>query len=149
MLRPPKNERLYTQYFKPYDGDYATRSVEEHPKPKDKYYLALDQYNAGNYEQSWKMFNELSNVDSIKIDAMFYMGNSAMEINKFDDAISSFKYILKDSNSLYLDEAEWYLSLCYLKTSDITDAKKTLTHIVSEDLFCKKDAEEILKGLGE
>ncbi|MGD0710245.1 MAG: hypothetical protein ABR968_03615 [Bacteroidales bacterium] len=93
MLRPPKNERLYAQYFIPYDGDYATRSVEEHPKPKDKYHLALDQYNDGHYEQSWKMFKELSGVDSIKIEVLFYRGNSAMEINKYDDAINSFKYI--------------------------------------------------------
>jgi hypothetical protein len=39
------------------------------------------------------MFKELSGVDSIKIEVLFYRGNSAMEINKYDDAINSFKYI--------------------------------------------------------
>jgi tetratricopeptide (TPR) repeat protein len=156
MLRPPKNERLYAQYFKPYDGTYMTRGGEEHPKPKDtfqlaldKYHLALDEYNDGNYEKSWKMFKELPVVGPFKMEMVLYKGISVMEINKYDDAIHAFQYIIKDNSTLLVEEAKWYLTLCYLKTSNMTEAKKTLTHIVSSNAFHKKEAEEILKSLNE
>jgi tetratricopeptide (TPR) repeat protein len=149
ILRPTKNEKLYAQYFKPLEGGYITRSIEVNPKPEDKYHMALDQYNDGHYEKSWKMFKELCNVDSIKMDALLYGGISAMEINNYKDAISSFKYILKANKRFYDDEANWYIALCYLKIPDIDKAKDLLSKISKSNSFYKENAATILKELNE
>ena len=80
---------------------------------------------------------------------MLFKGISAMEINKYDDAISSFKYIIKDNTTLYVEPSEWYLALCYLKISDISKAKEIFTKLFEIDSFYKEKAGEILKGLNE
>jgi hypothetical protein len=144
-LRPPLNERLYSQFFKPYNGSYIVRSAAT----QDKYSKASDTYDSANYEKSWNMFNELIKVDTLKINAMFFKGISAMEINKYDDAINSFNFIIKDNSTLFVNQAEWYLALCYLKNNDMPNAKKLFGEIAESNASHKSDAKRILKKLSE
>lgn len=147
MLRPALNNRLYAQYFQPYDGSYIVRS--EGIQTNIKYSQATDLYNAANYEKSWNMFNDICAKDSSDISVFFFKGISAMEINNYNDAIVSFKFIIKDNSTLFAEHAKWYLALCYLKDDDTTNALKLFKDIASGNSYYKVNAKKILEKLSD
>lgn len=145
MLRPSFNERIYSAYYKPYDASAIVRSGT--PQTTDLFSSALLAYDSSNYEHSWKLLKDLSIIDQNNMPAFFFRGVAAMELNKFDDAEFSFKKIINDNNSLYVENAEWYLALCYIKNNDKVLAKSLLTKIVEKNGYYKADAEKILEEL--
>jgi hypothetical protein len=145
-LRPPINKRLYSQYFHPYDASEITRGNNEKTNT-DKYSEAIKLYNDKEYQQSYFLLNEYCKGPSLSQyeyeRGLFLKGISAMEINNFEEAITSFNIILKNKNSLYSESAEWYLALCYLKKNNITISKYILHQISISDSYYRNQAELI------
>jgi hypothetical protein len=144
-LRPPLNERLYAMYFKIYDGTTNVRSGNQ--QAVSKIQSALDEYNNGDYKTAWTMLKDISANDKTNAKAYFFRGMSAMEINEVDDAIASFKNVIKHKTSLYIDQAIWYQALCYLKKNDSTDALILLSKVVETNGNHKPEAGEIIEKL--
>ena len=55
--------------------------------------------------------------------------------------------MIVDGNTRYLPEAMWYLSLCYLKVSEVEKAAALLGQLESYDGMYKEDAQTLLKKL--
>lgn len=55
--------------------------------------------------------------------------------------------MLASQNGILHDEAEWFLSLAYLKSGDITKGKTLLQKIVNTKSWLYKKATEILEAL--
>jgi hypothetical protein len=144
-LRPPKNERLYAQYFKVYDASEIVRGdVQPGESP---FKTAMDAYTKKDFETSYKLLDEVCSIDKENSEAFFFKGISAMKIEKFDTAVTSFKVVLS-STSLYIDAAEWYIALCYLGKNDISNAKKVFQHIIiNPNNFYKDKACSLLKDI--
>ncbi|HNW97767.1 MAG TPA: tetratricopeptide repeat protein [Bacteroidales bacterium] len=147
MLRPAENERLYAQNFTPYNASDLVRSDEQ--AALTPFQSALNEYNSGNYEKSWKLFKDISSSNQDNAEAFFIRGISAMEINNFDDALSSFIEVANDQNSLYAEHAEWYMALCYLKKDDKENALKYLNKIIAEKNIYRNKATEIIEKLSD
>jgi TolA-binding protein len=144
-IRPSLNERLYAQYFKPLDGTSLVRSDKQEDMSNRQ--SAMNEYNDEHYEKSWMMLKDISNRDTADAEVYFYRGISAMEINDLNDAISSFNIVIKNSTSLYIDEATWYLALSYLKKNDRLVAETQFKKIVESNSNHKDEAQEILEKL--
>ena len=56
-------------------------------------------------------------------------GVSNFEEKKYPEAKQSFGKVIDDKNNLYIDQAQWYLALCYLNTNETEKAKQLLTTI--------------------
>lgn len=145
-LRPSLNERLYSQYFKSYNKTNYYRSANE--SSATDLTIALNEYSNQNYEKSWILLKEISDRDKTDA-AFFFRGMSAMETNKLDDAILSLKKVMSNDSSLYIDQATWYLALCYLKNDDRVNARIYLKKVIDNNYNHKGDAEEILGKIEE
>jgi tetratricopeptide (TPR) repeat protein len=145
ILRPPLNDRLYASYFKSYDGTTMVRSDKQNAPSEIQ--SAFNEYNKENYKQSWTMLKSISNSNKANAEAYFFRGISAMEINEMTDAIESFNNVVKNEASLYVDEATWYLALCYLKKDDSVEAITQLSKVVESNSNHKDEAEEIIGKL--
>jgi pentatricopeptide repeat protein len=55
--------------------------------------------------------------------------------------------VIDDKNNLYIDQAQWYLALCYLNTNETDKAKQLFKLIVKEGGIYKDDAKKIIRGL--
>ena len=147
LLRPSLNERLYSQYYNPYDASNIVRSDKN--KNIDKFQNAIELYNSKEYDKSWSLLKEETSLNPNNMRAYIYRGTSAMEVNNFEDAIKCFQSIITDNSSLYIEQAEWYLALCYLKIDENEKAIEIFKKIESKDGFYKKQAGILLKDLSE
>jgi hypothetical protein len=74
-------------------------------------------------------------------------GVSNFEEKKYPEAKQSFTKVINDDSNLFVETAEWYLALCYLKTDERDKAVKQLNIIKKEGGIYGDDAKKILRKL--
>jgi tetratricopeptide (TPR) repeat protein len=74
-------------------------------------------------------------------------GMSNFENRKYPEAKRSFGKVIDNNNNLYIDQAEWYLALCYIKTDEREKAIQQLEKIKNEDGIYRNDAKKILRRI--
>ncbi|MGM0567320.1 MAG: tetratricopeptide repeat protein [Bacteroidota bacterium] len=109
---------------------------------------AMLNYHEGNYYNAIGYFEQLLKQHPDNIAVRFYLGISQMETENYDEATDEFRYILSDQDNLYIEHAEWYLSLCFMKEDEMDKAINHLT-IISQNPqnYYSEDAAELLKKL--
>lgn len=75
----------------------------------------------------------------------FYRAASLQNLNKFEDAISEYTRVINHGDNIFIEEAEWFRSLCYLKSGNEKLAKQQLLAVVNRKSHYKNDAKAILK----
>jgi len=109
---------------------------------------AMLNYHEGNYNNAIGYFEQLLKQNPDNIAVRFYLGISHMETENFDEATEKFRFILSDQDNLYIEHAEWYLSLCFLKNDELDKAINHLT-IISQNPqnYYSKNASKLLKKI--
>jgi thioredoxin-like negative regulator of GroEL len=74
-------------------------------------------------------------------------GVSNFEEKKYPEAKQSFGRVIDDKNNLYIDQAQWYLALCYINTNEKEKAQRLLTLISKEGGIYRNDAKKIIRKL--
>jgi len=75
------------------------------------------------------------------------IGVSNFEEKKYPEAKQSFGRVIDDKDNLFVDQARWYLALCYLNTNETKKAKELFLTISKENGIYQNDAKKIMKGL--
>jgi tetratricopeptide (TPR) repeat protein len=92
---------------------------------------------------------EMFNMVPDNLLGKLYGGIALMELGSYEKAIENFKSIIEHNDNLFIDQAEWYMSLSYIKTNRIEDAKKILLNIVKENTKYKNESLSLLKDLSK
>ncbi|MBA7511313.1 hypothetical protein ES705_03304 [subsurface metagenome] len=135
---------LYLKYYKPYQTDIATRSLKV---SSDKIQLSYLLYQEGNYETSFELLRNYIEKKFNNQTARFYYGMNAIELEKYDLAISELIIVEQDPSSPFSLHARWYLAMMYLKTEQTNEAKKYLAILSGEESMYSERARMILKKL--
>lgn len=137
---PASNENLYSQFYNKYDACYVTRSGSS---STDELIVAIQLYDKKQYQDAISQFNEIIKKDNKNSAAHFFIGVSYMETKEFDKAIKSLNIVLAQKDTAFLEHAEWYLALCYLKTNQIQQAKNIIDQIKSSDSYYRGFATDL------
>jgi len=105
---------------------------------------AMEMYEQKDYAKAIVMFKNILQKDASRIGLNLYTGISHMEINEYQQAGKSFKNVIKNKQSLYFDQAEWYLGFCYLKTGNREKAKEQFMKIASSKSYYRDKAKKII-----
>lgn len=108
---------LFNNFQKPSYSDYATHeniSLTMRGNTDEIAKNAEIAFNAKNYEEALKYFNQLLSVSSENIQYQYYRSVALIEMNKYEDAETLLKDISK-GNSVYASKATWLLALSSLK----------------------------------
>lgn len=136
-------EKLFSMY---YDSD---KSIELTRSGNADIVEAILKFQKKDFQGASLLFAEILDNDSTNMAVWFYNGISYVEVNRLDDAVSSFKFIIDNKKNLYVEHAEWYLGLCYLKNEQIDFAVDQFHKIASDqNNFHNKEAIKILEKLG-
>lgn len=136
-----KPEQLAQKYYHPAKSIQHLRSVEESDLMGAN--EAFDYYNNGDYARSLELFISVEN----KVVSNFYSGICYFELKDYQQAVQSFDFVLRNQHNLFIEQAQWYISLTYLKLGDVQKAEAMLTKISgSESPFAFRSG-EILKKL--
>ncbi|PXX96971.1 hypothetical protein DF185_18240 [Marinifilum breve] len=139
------NEKVYSNYYKPYAIVNTTRSADANID--NMLVTALKSYEAKDYQTALTLFKQILDKDSTNITSNFYSGISNLEINEYHKANKNFTRVIKHKNNLFIEQSEWYLGFCYLMTNERDKAIKQFNTIARGNSFYKAKAQEILSKL--
>jgi hypothetical protein len=143
--RKLSNEEILDQYYKPYEAASTSRSGEL-AKNTD-YDMALDYYSIRDYRNAAIYFSKVLENDPGYMHSQLLNGISNFENQNYPAAESSFSKLIADNNNYYIDHAQWYLALCYIRTDEKLKAIEQLAIIEKSKTIYRKDARKILKSI--
>jgi tetratricopeptide (TPR) repeat protein len=77
----------------------------------------------------------------------FYAGASLQKMDKLNEAIADYTKVIDHGDNLFIEEAEWYRSLCYLKLENKLEAKQELLAVIKRKGYFERDAKAVLRRL--
>lgn len=143
--RRMSNESIIEKYYKPYEAVAPSRS--EATVTGSDFNLALEYYNIHDYRNAAIYFTRVIEKEPDNLYSVLLNGISNFETGNYPEANISFLKIIADNDNYYIDHAQWYLALCYLKTDEINKAIEQLAIIEKSRTIFRKDARKILKTL--
>jgi tetratricopeptide (TPR) repeat protein len=109
---------------------------------------AQEFFNKGDYESAIGYFDEVLEINSNKMEAAFYKGESQMVMNEYAEANESFTMVIEHNDNLYVQKAEWYQAGCLLAMNETELARRKFASIAAtSNHYYRKDAEKILKRM--
>lgn len=139
------NQAIYEKYYSPYEISVTYRSGNT--EMDRLLFNAFEHYEEKNYEQALVLFEEVLQSREKDMATNLYSGISYMEEERYQKAETSFNKIISNNNNLFIEQAKWYLALCYLKTEKNEDAHVILSEIIKEESYYKEMAVWILDDL--
>jgi tetratricopeptide (TPR) repeat protein len=135
------SETIYKKYYQEYLYPSTSRSAGT------SFDEAIDYFNRKEFDKALTGFQAYlkNNPGSSKNE--FLSGVSYMELSNFPDAESSFNKVINKEVSMYTDNANWYLAMCYIATNNKAKAKDQLRKISNSESINKNNARKILRHL--
>lgn len=141
----PDNDEILEKYIKPYEATSSVRSDKVTSNPD--FNLALEYYEIHDYRNAAIYFNRTLADQPGDMQSTLLKGISNFEIRNYPEAEESFVKVIDDNKNLYIDHAQWYLSLCYIKTDEREKATELLAIIEKSKSIYNKNAKKILRNL--
>jgi tetratricopeptide (TPR) repeat protein len=139
------NDEIISQYYKSYDGISVSRSSQT--DSNTDYSTGIDYYNIHDYKNAAMYFNKVLNSDPENMESTMFYGTSSFEVKNYPEAKRSFSKVINNNNNLFIEDAEWYLALCYLKTNEMKKAVDELTVIKNSRSIYSSNAGKILRRM--
>jgi TolA-binding protein len=143
--RKYNSEDIMNRYYKTYEPTTGQRSLQT--KTNDDFSQALEYYNSHDYKNAAVYFSKVVESSPKDMYAVLLNGISNFEDSQYPEAKQSFGKVIADNKSLYVDQAQWYLALCYMKTNETDKAVELFGKIEKESGFYAKDAKKIIRKL--
>ena len=140
------SHKIYSEYFRPADIGLSFRSAGSEVINNDLR-SAMVLYEDKKYKDAIRIFEDILYKDSSRIGLNLYSGISYMEIKEYAEANKKFNKIIDQKANAFIESAQWYLGLCYLKTEESDKAREIFVSIANSESFYKKDAKRILKKM--
>jgi tetratricopeptide (TPR) repeat protein len=86
-------------------------------------------FHQKEYYNSILLFSQMLEKEPENYAASYYRGISYIEQKSYSQAIRDFNHIIKGSNNLYIENAEWFLCLCLIENNQIEEARTQLEKI--------------------
>lgn len=144
LLRGPDYNALFSAYYEPYPNTIAP--VERTANTDTGLSKAFAYYEAGDYEQAIKAFQQLQQSEQWK-ELQLYMGISQMALNKNEEARQSFEATIAAKGET-APIATWYLGLLYLKMQQPEKAKTFIKTTAETDNPFAENAKKLANDLG-
>jgi len=117
FLRPdPSPEKLYTTYYEKYESPGASRSAASAGDILME--NAIASYSAKEYDKAIGYLEQVIANEQGNMESVFMHGMANMEANNYPVASGSFTRVIEHNDNLYLEDAAWYLGLCYMMTDN-------------------------------
>ena len=137
-------QRTYNKYFET-PAWAAERSINE-TSNLDYLQEARLMFAQSDYENTIQILNKVPETKDAFV-KHFYTALSYQNLGEFDQAIKEFTKVINHGNNLFIEEAEWYKSLCYLRLDQKQEAKNELMAVIDRKGYYEKDARAIIRKM--
>lgn len=144
--RKLSNDQLFEKYYEVTNtaGSAVTRSSGDTSDPI--YQAAVTEFRNGQFDSAINYFldftSEYEAIDEdIQIGVEMMLGHSYAGNKQYNEAGNSYKNVVDHNDNLYIEDANWLLGLCYIKTGETEKARARLEMIAaSESRYSKRAA---------
>lgn len=137
-------EKVFTKYYQRYEPLNFRSGSDEIDL---LYRNGLIAYQNEDFEKARNYFEQVLKIDGSRMEANLLNGASDMELEKYKAASNSFQKVIDQKDNLFIEDAEWYLGLCYLKTKETQKAIGQFSKIANGNSIKKEEARKILKKI--
>jgi tetratricopeptide (TPR) repeat protein len=145
LSQPVTNNDLLRKYYKPYEVALMNRSAN------GEIYVSLTKgktyYDLGDFKNALVYFEQVQEEYPDMVESNFYAGISYYELEKYGKAEGSLNKVILQNDNLYIDQAEWYLGLCYIAVNDNDRARRQFARIASSNSDKARAAKKVLRQL--
>jgi tetratricopeptide (TPR) repeat protein len=135
------NDSLFTQY-------YSSENIVDQTRGDQNIVEAVIKFQKKDFKTASVLFKSILDKDNSNIAVWFYYGISNIETHNYANAIKAFSTIIEQNDNLYIEHAEWYRGLCYLKDNQKDKAISQFSVVASNpDNFHQQEAKNILTKL--
>ncbi len=139
--RSISNDSLFSQY-------YNSENIVDQTRGDQNIVEAILKFQQKDFSAASVLFKSILDKDNSNIAVWFYYGISNIETKNYDNSIKAFNLIIKQNDNLYIEHAEWFLGLCYLKNNQKDKAVDQFVVVASNpDNFHRQEAKNILEKL--
>jgi tetratricopeptide (TPR) repeat protein len=143
-LQTPRNisnDSLFTQY-------YNSENIVDQTRGDQNIVEAVIKFQQKDFKMASVLFKNILDKDNSNIAVWFYYGISNIETQNYENSIKAFNTIIGQNDNLYIEHAEWYLGLCYLKNNQKDKAIDQFAVVASNpENFHHQEAKAILTKL--
>ncbi len=108
---------------------------------------AQNLYLDGNHKQVVEILSTKAEENKDYPVFGFYLAASLQKLGKLEEAITEYSKVINQGDNQYIEEAEWYRSLCYLGLGNLNEAKKELIAVIDKKGYYKDDAKAVIRRL--
>ncbi|HBY54393.1 MAG TPA: hypothetical protein DEH15_18370, partial [Marinilabiliales bacterium] len=145
LTRQASHDKLYQKFYAAYHISSINRSANESADPT--FATALQKIDNQEYEAAIDLLNEVTSRNQNNSVAHFYTGVSLQETGKYQNAISEYHKVIINKDNLFIEQAQWYIGLCYLQTNENKKAYKQFKKIAENQGFYQPKAQAILRKM--
>lgn len=141
------NEEIFERYYSvaPVAGESVSRSLAL--SPDDAYLQAVNEYRQGDFDKAISLFIQFTAIDQDNPEVYMMLGNSYAEKEQFADAGASYRKVIDHNDNLYIEDANWMLALCYIRTGESEKALAQLSAIAASDSRHSRNAAKAIRKL--
>lgn len=138
-------EKLYDRHFNTYQVISSSRSVSN--INNDLFTKAMESIRVKDYHTAISYLEKVVSSDATNIESTFMLGVTNMEVKEFNKAEISFLQVLDQNDNLFIEDASWYLGLCYMITDEKEKALKQFEYIAASKSKYNKEARKLTHSL--
>ncbi|MGB9878909.1 MAG: tetratricopeptide repeat protein, partial [Candidatus Pelagibacter ubique] len=136
---------LYTRFYQPYETTGIFRSGDA--LIDSKLSKALNKFNEQDYPAAINLFSEVLEIDRNNPVSNFYSGIAYQETGQTNQALRSYQNVINDRDNLFIEQAQWYIGLCYLQDENRKKAYNQFQKIAASESFYHEKATAILRKM--
>ncbi|WP_347841179.1 hypothetical protein [uncultured Draconibacterium sp.] len=104
-------------------------------------------YQNEQFQEVVNLLDEATIAADEQFVTQFYKGLSYQNLDEFTKAVNAYEQVIEHGNNLFIEEAEWYKALCYLKMDNKQEARNELLAVIERKGHFENDAKAILRKL--
>ena len=145
LSRESSRGELYQNFYTTYQTTGINRSADL--TTNQTLSSALQKFDNQDYEMALALLQEVITRDENNMVGHFYAGVSLQETGKYENAIHEYETVMIDKDNLFVEQANWYIGLCYLQTNENKKAYKQFKKIAKSEGFYQEKAQAILRKI--
>jgi tetratricopeptide (TPR) repeat protein len=147
VIRTPDYSKLFDDTFVPYQDMISQQSRGDNNENKTLINDAMNYYNQKKFDKAILIFDKILRSKQSNDAVIYYYGISCLGSKENNIAIELLSQLSVNPESMFYEQARWYLALGYLFKKDKENTVKILHDIIRNKTFNNEKAKELLDDL--
>jgi hypothetical protein len=145
ISRNTSQKEIYQRFYATYQTNSIARDANL--SANQAFASAMQKFDSKDYHAAQTLFQKVIASEPNNMVGHFYAGVAFQETGKYSEAIGEYQAVIRQRDNLFVQQAQWYLALCLLKTDEEEKAYAQFTQIAQKEGYYQNKAKAVLRKL--